>query len=241
MSGPKAILLSDCFSGFMFNTGTVLNSIKIEFYLGKILSKLNLCLLELSVGFFQTLLGIWTLAKNVILEVYFIDMKCVCLLLYLVFLLLFQPPRNCRSFGNFSYVLIMLPVNYFSLFFVGLQNIVFVRSEPWALACQMFRMYVKILHFVHKAVTGRSSNHKVTLLHLTCLVLSASSEGVRTTAAGERRLWGSISGWGWGKVTIKGYPDKWVWKQMPGHRCLQSAFVGFFTSVTFVQGCIASI
>lgn len=58
MSGPKAILLSDCFSGLMFNTSKVLNSIKIEFYLGKILSKLNLCLLELSVGFFQTLLGI---------------------------------------------------------------------------------------------------------------------------------------------------------------------------------------
>lgn len=130
MSGPKAILLSDCFSGFMFNTSTLLNSIKIEFYLGKILLKSNLCLLELSVGFFQTLLGIWTLAKNVILEVYFMDMKCICLLLYLIFLLLFQPPRNCRSFGN---VLIMPQVKYFSPFFVGLQNSIY---KDWALSLQ---------------------------------------------------------------------------------------------------------
>jgi len=53
MSGPKVILLSDCFTSFMFNTSAVLDAIKIEFYLGKILSKLNLCLLELSVVFFK--------------------------------------------------------------------------------------------------------------------------------------------------------------------------------------------
>lgn len=82
-----------------------------------------------------------------------------------------------------SDVLIMPQVYYFSPFFLGLQMGVFIRIEPRALTCQMFRMYVKTLHFVHRAVIGRSPGHRVQLLHLTCLVLSASSEGVRTTAA----------------------------------------------------------
>lgn len=40
---------------------------------------------------------------------------------------------------------------------------------------------------------------------------------------------------------MKGYQERWVWKQMPVHGCLHSAFVGFATNVTFVQAYIASI
>lgn len=169
----------------MFNTSTVLNSIKIEFYLGKILSKFNLCLLELSVVFFQTLLGIWALAKNVILEVYFIDRKCFCRLLYLVFLLSFSLIKIARSFGIFSHVLIMPQVNYFSSFFWWASK--GSVHKHWVVSSHLPEVQdvqnVKLLHSDHKAPRRMSPDRQFKLLQLTCLILPETNEGAMTRVA----------------------------------------------------------
>lgn len=60
---------------------------------------------------------------------YFIDRKCACPLLLFSFSLLFQSLKNCKSFGIFSHALIMPQVNYFSLFFHGLQKAVIINTE----------------------------------------------------------------------------------------------------------------
>lgn len=128
MSGPKVILLSDYFTSCVFNTLAALNSIKIEFYPGKRLSKLNLCLLELSTGVFLSFVRNLSPSKKCN-PGSIVHRQEMCLHPSLVFLLSFSLIKNFRSFGIFSHILIMPQVHYFSSFVGGLQKVVFTSIE----------------------------------------------------------------------------------------------------------------